>query len=317
MSAIVKNITNTELKDYIPIIFQGGTYGSFLLFCIGSINNALGSDPFEDSGSSHLFDVNVLDKTIDSFQVKIRNNTNFLKYHPKCRETDNLISNIEELTDITKKGILVYPSKNHYLLTINNFADKVHSNDLSKLHREEQETKETMFANLYDGWNIAKDTSVNSIDRWIMREFFSYNRFKAFDAEHHWYFLDEYKNKNEILIITTDELLFDFKNTITKVAEYIGYNTINNIDELVKLQKKQLSLQKHLHKDRIVYNIIEGFFNNNNTPIDDLSVYDEAYIQYKLRLKGYEIKCRDLNVFPRNTKELQKICYQPAKQLSS
>jgi len=147
-----------------------------------------------------------------------------------------------------------------------------------------------------------------------MREFLSYNKFTSFDNEHQWYFLDSYKNKHDILIITTEELLYDFRNTMIKVAKYTGFKSVDNIDKLIKLQEKQLSLQKHLRKDKIVNKIIDGFFNNKNITIDNLSVYDEAFIQYKLRQKGYEIKCYNLNIFPKNTLDLKKICYQQTRQ---
>ena len=74
-----------ELKEYIPIMFNGGSYGSFLHFVLDNLNKEkIDNLPFAlDNGNSHNFIRNILklSKT-NEFVVNRQTNSKFIKYHP-------------------------------------------------------------------------------------------------------------------------------------------------------------------------------------------------------------------------------------------
>ena len=295
-------------------MYQGGSYGSFLIFCLTNLNTSEVNNPLcNKTGNSHNFEYNTLYNINNKYKVKQKCDNKWLKFHPKMYKEQSLEKEINRITDITGKGILIYPSKNHYLLCINNQYDKIYSTAITSTRQDDTPKKwfnddrdaVTFFKNLYNGWNIDSSIEFNDIDRWIMREFLSFYMFMAFDDEYEWNLLDTYTNKN-LLVITTYELLYDFENCIKKCASYSGIETINNLDKLIELQKQQLELQKHTDKDRIVNEIIDCFLNNKQLKIPELSLIDEAYIQYVLRNNGYELHCDGLNEFPTDIDSLKE-----------
>jgi hypothetical protein len=71
------------------------------------------------------------------------------------------------------------------------------------------------------------------------------------------------------------------------------------------------SLQQHLNKDDICKRIIVDFLNGNDFAVNDnLSIVDEAWIQWELRNNGYEMYCNGLNDFPKNLYEFNKHTYK-------
>lgn len=307
MSSICTDVNDVnDLTKFIPIIFQGGSYGSFLIFCLTNLNTKDFSNPLcNNTGNSHNFEKNDL-YFRDKYITRIRNDTQWLKYHPIETKDQSLKEEVNRLADITKRGIFIYPSRNHYLLALNNQFDKVYHQQLGdELIGNDTNERSKFFNNLYNGWGIDPSVSVNDIKRWIKREFLSFYIFAAFEDEHEWYLLDSYKNEN-LLIITTRDLLYDFENCIKKCALYCGIDTIDNLDELVEMQKQQLSLQKHLNKDEIVNNVIDCFLNDKQAEIPELSLIDEAYIQHILRNEGYELHCNNMNEFPKDINSLKE-----------
>jgi hypothetical protein len=77
----------------------------------------------------------------------------------------------------------------------------------------------------------------------------------------------------------------EFETADTYVSEYV---------------KQQQNFIKHQQINEFVKNSID----NIPYSVPNLTIFDEAYIQYKLRLQGYEIKCYDLNKVLSNSSDL-------------
>jgi len=174
-------------------MYQGGSYGSFLIFCLTNLNTSEVNNPLcNKTGNSHNFEYNTLYNIDNKYKVKQKCDNKWLKFHPKMYKEQSLEKEINRITDITGKGILIYPSKNHYLLCVNNQYDKIYSTAITSTWQDDTPKKwfnddrdaVTFFKNLYNGWNIDSSIEFNDIDRWIMREFLSFYMFMAFDDEY-------------------------------------------------------------------------------------------------------------------------------------
>lgn len=299
-----------KLKDYIPILFQAGSYGSALHYILNniSLDNATPL-PFGMNGNSHEFEFNYLwlRKNL-TYEIKHHTNSKFIKFHPKLRKEQSLAVEITRIVSVVDKAILIYPSPNHRLLVINNFYSKVWENWFEEGElAEETEEKKTFIDNLYSNWDIPPNTLFVNIPRWIQREFISLYLFIAWNCHYEWNLLDHYSHP-KLHVITTHDFLYNFEKTIKNVSQFADIET-DNIDNMQIVHNKMMSLQQHLDSDDICNNIINNFTNDTDYKFGKLSVIDEAWIQCELRNIGIEIQCNNLNVFPSTVFDLKKITY--------
>jgi hypothetical protein len=298
------------LKDYIPIIFQGGSYGSTLHYILNNISfdNATPL-PFGMNGNSHNFKYNsvLLNKNL-AYEINHCTNSKFIKYHPKTTKEQSLPIEITRIVSNVDKAILIYPSPNHRLLVINNYYLKVWKNWFEgDIIGGDAEEKKIFTDNLYLNWDIPLNTPFVNIPRWIQREFISLYLFMAWNSQYEWNLLDHYSHP-KLHVITTHDFLYNFESTIRSTALMCGINT-DNIDNMQIVHNKMMLLQQNLDSDDIYNNIINNFINNTDYKFGKLSIVDEAWIQYELRNIGVEIQCNNLNVFPNTVADLKKITY--------
>lgn len=298
-----------ELKDYIPIMFNGGSYGSFLHFVIININNPNITAPFSKEGGSHNFDFNVLHYKSNKFVITHRAHNNFIKYHPKTEKDQNIIDEINRVVKLTQRSILIHTAPENELLVMNNVYFKIWDNWFEEAEFTNNKLERKKFVdNLYLNWNIPKNTPFNDIPRWIKREFLSFYYFPAWHCLHSYNEINSFEHPN-VYNLSTHDILHDFENTIQNIANFCGIEKINNLNELLEIHNNMIKLQKNLNKDNICKDIITHFENNTEYKFTNLTIIDEAWIQWKLRNKGFEIRCNDLNVFPDNITQLKKITY--------
>jgi len=115
------------------------------------------------------------------------------------------------------------------------------------------------------------------------------------------------KKPDNWLCITTNDILYNFKNTIVTVIDYFGLTVDHsqNIDEfyLRWFQKQQYILNE--------FDTINNILDHLNTGSDmswiQLSLMGEAIIQSRLRRQNIEIACYNLNQFPTDIRELKKV----------
>jgi len=303
-----------SLRNKIPVIFNGGSYGSFLIYSLISISKKDDKleTPFTETGSSHKLITNSLVHDENrNFNFEKNNNELFVKYHPKTYKKDSLIQNIIDVTSLSKKSIFIYPTSNNKQLVINNIFHKIWKDDwLTNELKHDSYEKEIFLNNLYSNWNIKNGTPISDIPRWIQREFLSYYYYTAWDDLYEWNFLDTYNSIDNVFIVTLDELLYNFKDTLLNLCDYCEIEPLN-LENVLELHSKMVSLQTHYNKDVACNNYVESFLNNTRYEfLEEFSLIDEAYIQKTLRDQGIEIKCHDLNTFPTSTTELKKITFK-------
>ena len=55
---------------------------------------------------------------------------------------------------------------------------------------------------------------------------------------------------------------------------------------------------------------VDDCLNHRTSPSPCKTLFDEAYVQYYLKSKGYELQCNELNNFPCDSSELKKLIYE-------
>jgi len=111
--------------------------------------------------------------------------------------------------------------------------------------------------------------------------------------------------------LTTAEL-FDkdedvFPRIINQLIKKIGLNNIADVNTIKQNHKKFIFAQKNHNLQKRCDQWIKDTILGKIKTSPCVSIIDEAYIQYQLRNKGYEISCDGLNNFPKNSKQLKLI----------
>jgi len=98
------------------------------------------------------------------------------------------------------------------------------------------------------------------------------------------------------LKISTTELLFQTKDTVTRIFDFCNVLAAGNIDLFIKewVEKQQYVINEFNLLDDICNNTI----NNIAFSWEELNIVAAAIVQQRLRSLGYEIRCDGLNTFP-------------------
>jgi len=288
-------------KDTIPIIFQGGAYGTFVEWCLNYFSGEdVVENPFNLNGNSHRFRGNHL-LHIDGWRNYLTANENFkfVRFHPKVKETESIIETIEETLLHAPKVIVLYHDDTLTLLGINNKFDKIWKEGYLK-HNEDD------LNNHYRNWN---KSSREHMDIWEIREFLSMYIFKQHAAEFENNLIEKYENKN-IKKINIKNLFFNFENTIKDLLLWSDLALVK--DNFREIHDIWTSKQEHKNKDVIAKKIIESILEEKYYDWSNynLSIIDEAFVQMTLRdLHKLDLRCYNLNVFPTNTKDLKDLLF--------
>jgi len=286
----------------IPIIYEPGAYGSYLYWVLNNFTSIGLCDspelPWGKNGNSHTqknFTIYNSRINMPTFEQHVHGPDTlpfFRMHHVFNDERDLTDSSAGESVDyiLSKvvKGILIRSDADMHLLIRNNKHDKVHDRYLIDQHRKE--------INDEDFSKVAN-----------MREFYSYKEFiKGVNS------VGEYNSKDKCIEINIKDLLFDFKNTLMRLARELNFDVTESYDTIMTNHNEMLSLQKHLNKDKDIALFLDNFTKhiNCNMP-DDSTVYDEAYIQKYLREElNLELRCNDIgDDFPKTTTELWTYTY--------
>lgn len=289
----------TNEKNTIPIIFQGGAYGTFVEWCLNYFSGEdVVENPFNLNGNSHRFRGNHL-LNIDGWRNYLTTNENFkfVRFHPKVKETESIIETIEETLLHAPKVIVLYHDDTLTLLGVNNKFDKIWKEGYLK-HNEDD------LNNHYRNWN---KSSLEHMDIWEIREFLSMYIFKQHAAEFENKLIEKYENKN-IKKINIKNLFFNFENTIKDLLLWSDLALVK--DNFREIHDIWTSKQEHKNKDVIAKKIIESILEEKYYDWSNynLSIIDEAFVQMTLRdLHKLDLRCYNINVFPTNTKDLKEL----------
>ena len=127
--------------------------------------------------------------------------------------------------------------------------------------------------------------------------------YSQYTSESCWSIADKFDN---CIKLSVDDLINNFEYTITNLIEKLELKLVRT--NFSEVYESWISLQKHINKDKIISNIITAILDNNYYDWSDqnLTLVDEALVQFYLRQKKIDLNCYNLNVFPTNTTELKK-----------
>lgn len=288
--------------DTIPILYSGGSYGTFVEWCLNYFSGRSPSKllPFNKNGNSHLFSGNYLNG-ITGWREYIASDKKyqFVRFHPKLSSKESVIVNLTEVANSSKKVIFLHMPDDLILLGINNKFEKIFSEGWLEHNKE-------MFKDNLLKWS-SKNLSEMAI--WEIREFLSF------------YIISQHKSESEIdditsinlpnvLIISVKDLINDFESTIKKIFHYCDLPIVET--NFQDIYNSWISLQKHKDKDVIVSKIVQSVLENEqyDWKHHQLTIADEAVVQYRLRdLHNLELKCYNLNYFPTNTLTLKELLF--------
>lgn len=282
----------------ICILYNGGSYGTFIEWCLNYFIGAEDSLLFNINGNAHNFSGNQL-VTFSGCKEYIMSNKNFsiVRFHPKTNKDENILDNLRFVNDHFNKIIYLIPNKNTIAWNLNNKFEKVWEEGWLK-HNEIQ------FANCLAGWD---QENIEHMETWELREFLSLYLYPQHLAESELERIQGIQKEfTKFQFITIDLLRDNFKDTVVSLLEYCELIP-TRFDKVEKIYQEWISRQYHCYKDIVIKDIIDSVLSNNFYDWSDskLTLVDEALIQFYLRQHGIEIKCYNLDIFPTNTKILR------------
>ena len=296
------------MKNNLVIAYNGGAYGRYLEWVY---NTLISADPivspFTKRGNSHNSPYGPgfwIDDLIDHLQTGKERPT--VRLHPKTSSSQSIKSNLESVLKHTSQLILMYPDRSHELMCICNYMTKIWSSS----DPYDGPMQHVNPADLHRGYGLDPSTDIRTIPLWMRREHMSYYLFDAWHDQVEWY-LPERWNDSRVLIITTGQLFDEFENTMTRIATYCGnLKYQRDIADMLPWHAEMISLQPHLGKDQLCENILRAVVQSRDDfEFGELCLTSQAWIQYKLRCLGYEIRCHDLNHFPTDSGHLRTLLY--------
>lgn len=287
------------------IAYHAGSYGTYLEWCLTtliSVENIV--PPFTDIGNSHRFRGNFLNNINRWDAVGLRNDIDqFVRLHPKTKQHESLSDNMNYLCDTADSVVYLYPDKESVLFLLNNSVYKV-----------TPEWWEYNFGSvidinkIYKNWPVEEGTKINDMPEWVRREFMSLYLVPAWFDRHEWYHIDRWSHP-KCCVVTVNQLLHNFENTINRIKTHCNLQFKKNVAELMPYHEQNLKLQKYINQDQLCGQIISSIIEDQVFEWEKLTLTSEAWIQWQLRNRGFEIRCHGLDTFPTNSVQLKELLY--------
>ena len=293
----------------VPIIYNGGSYGTYLEWCLTSLcSDQPIFDPFLSTGSSHGFRGKGHQLTnFQGWQKYLSTGTphQLVRLHPKISKTESISNNLNEILNSVNDIIYLYPDKDSVLLIVNNYFTKIWDDWWNH-----QFFTEIDASTIYSNWAVSTDVPITKIPIWIKREFMSFYLMPAWHDQVEWYHLDSWSHPRSHNILVKD-LLYDFESVIDRLQQTLNFDFVRPVSDLLPYHEKNLQLQKFKNQDKLCKNIVDSIVNGFEFDWSDqlVPLASESWIQWQLRNLGYEIQCRELDIFPTNSVHLKELLY--------
>jgi hypothetical protein len=196
------------------------------------------------------------------------------------------------------------PVVGHWLDYHNNQYVK-NKNSISEYFADSMDVNE-LNQKLKDCWGYTGQIN-DSVPRWILRELTSFFiEDTLFDG-----YIQDRCNITPSSSISTDNFFNDFVSHFKKLCRELTINIIVS-DDIINntcdtFEKYQIYHQSQTRCDQWVLAVITNIPDIKNPA---LTIFDEAYIQSRLRKYGYEIQCNGLDILPVDSTQMSSIIYK-------
>jgi len=172
--------------------------------------------------------------------------------------------------------------------------------------KQEQSNVLRYLTELFPDFKFQISEQWNNTDDWAIREWISFWILDVFAAAY---------TNNTNADLTTDQLFDTNKDTfpelLIRLIKKLGLSVNADID-IIKTNHANWQKQQQYHNlqkrcDKWISEIINT---KENTLSPCITILDEAYVQNRLRSHGYEIRCFELNTFPKTSTELRLLLYK-------
>ena len=277
----------------IIVLFPAGAFGSTVEYCLRQFSNEL----------TKIVATVALDGSMHSFQKE---------FHPKTVEEFVQVKDCEIATPVYPGQDYLSPSQTIDQFAKNTDVDQkilvIHFSSVKMVERNQlfcyykvPNFFDVILKDKHLSWN-PHYKSWTDMQPYELREALSF----YIDQQSQHLEVEKSKNKNW-LFITPDDLLTNFEITILDIIKYfeLTVDTEQNIGEFADLW---VSKQKYIVEEfEQIEQIMSSMYSNTDFCWNKISIVGEAIIQSRLRGRGLEIACDQLNQFPTSTRDLHKI----------
>ena len=287
-------------------MYPPGGYGTFLHWAIEYFSGMLPAHdrPFTDSGSAHVFEGVTLDRSYSEFTTLqyLQSSAQYLivrshgggVYDTSFEDKKYYISRYSKFF---KHTVNLVQSEQCYLMLLHNVLTKTPLGSYGEFYRQTVDRYQEQFK------------AKQPVPTWQLREMLSYRHGSdIYRTREYWQSVAAINNIN----IAVVDLVSDFSNTLKTLLPKLGLHMLRQ-DELPEIETEWLSRQKFTKVDSLCQHIVESVVQDKPYQWDakELTVIDEAYVQYLLRQQGIEIRCFELDNFPCDSVQLQTLIYRP------
>jgi hypothetical protein len=192
----------------------------------------------------------------------------------------------EAITDKTVDNfVFIEPRKNHELDYKDNQLEKAHGRDLKKYLKSL-----SLYKNIPTNWETREDISF-----WI--EDLLENSYQSF--------LKTIDRK--CIIVDVNSIFDNLLDTLDDVLLKLSLTRTTDSTIIMTRHQQFLKLQKNHNIQLRIANWVNNIINGVECKSPCNTILDEAYAQHLLRMKGYELRCYNLDVFPSNSLQLRSL----------
>jgi len=214
---------------------------------------------------------------------------------------------------VGEQFVVIEPSRNHVIDYINNSFSKESNYEFGDWFLERMINRELIPEEYFsDIIQFLNDNQILTVDArtiapenflWMVREFLSYRIGQIMFSCYERYFMLTYRSK-----IKSTDFFDNFESALTELVDSLGLRFKMPMSDIIAHNQTFVKRQQFHGMQKLCDQFVNSTINGDCMENPCISIFDEAYVQYKLRNAGWEIKVDNLNKFP-NSAELSKIIY--------
>ncbi len=301
-----------QYKNTTLIVHPRGGYGKILLWCLAYFSGQFDKHASLPSWMFHYpyrniaqypSNQGVIDFILDdSFSPERRGTIEYLQGQKEflfgctTAEFDHSVceSYVDDYKIFFKKIVYLTLDPSCHLLVLNNQLKK-------SITRSEQ-----FFNKVIEQHAGSFDVNL-PVPKWQLRKFLSFEHQSRFLYIKQW---NQPAVGNNVINVPVRQLISDFQGTVTTLFQNLELPILYD-DQFDRIKKEWLYFEDFTNIDSLCQHIVSAVLSDEEFKWSDtqLTLIDEAYVQYLLRQHGLELRCHGLDIFPSSSVQLKELLY--------